>query len=394
MTLREITHAIGVGEYNLLLDEVYATMPKTEEPACDIALIDQLQQDWTLFGEYYELVRAVAIQVNGDEYRSTWVKVTAAYAMAHKVAMARKVPAPTPDGTVVTAMLPLYTLLPMIPMGIEEYRRRGFSAEEIQDLTKSYRGGLQIVKQQTGMPGINKTYYNWLMLFAKAAIFQTDGLQFELRTLPDDVVYLKKKATGEVVPLMNTLPIHRSGLNLVGSAGFEDETGAIEPNFHEDDQNFYGHSCTDCKIDLEEKAFPKSQWEAFLCPGEECLSIHIPSGTDISIAALNRYFETGRAIAKERYPEHKSTAIYGSSWILDPALIQFVGEGSKIAGLQSRFIKYPQLSGSRPSFSFVFGKPNYDNYEDLPENTSLQRKLKKLYLEGGCTRTYAGIVVE
>lgn len=394
MTLREIADAIGIGEYNPLLDEVYASLPQTDAPACDLALIDALQEEWSLFGEFYELVRAVAIQVNGDPLRSAWVRTTAAYAIPLDVAMARKVPAPAPDGTVVTAMLPLYTLLPMIPMGIEEYKRRGFSKEEIQGLMNRYRGGLWIVKQQTGLPGYNKTYYNWQMLFAKAAIFQTDGLQFELRQLPDDVVYLKNKETNQVIALMNGRPIHCSGLNLVGSAGFEEEEGSVEPDFHEDDENFYGHSCIDCKIDLEEKAFPKTQWEAYLRPGDDCLSIHIPTGADISIEALNRYFTEGRRIARERYPEYKCAAIYGSSWILDPALIQFIGENSKIAGLQSQFIKYPQLSGSKPSFSFVFGKPDYDNLEDLPEKTSLQRKLKKLYLEGGCTRTYAGIVVE
>jgi len=306
MTFREIADAVGVGEYTPLLDEVYASLTGPDEPACDISLIDSLQSEWDLFGEFYELVRAVAQEVNCDTARSIWVKVTAKYAMDHDVTMARKVPAPQPDGTVVTAMLPLYTLLPIMNSGI----------------------------------------------------------------------------------------IHKSGLNVLGSGGYEDDEGSFKAEFREDEQNYYGYACVDSKVLTQCGTYSKTQWEVFLRPGEACLSIHIPSGTDISNEALNRYFAAGRQIARERYPEHNSTAIFGSSWILDPNLIPMVGPESKIAGLQSRFIKYPQKATGKECFSFVFGKPKYENYRDLPEQTSLQRKLKQLYLSGGCTNSFAGIVIE
>ena len=42
-------------------------------------------------------------------------------------------------------------------------------------------------------------------------------------------------------------------------------------------------------------------------------------------------------------------------------------------------------------FSFVFvRKPA--NLEDLEENTSLQRKVKKMYLEGDCIHTFSGAI--
>jgi hypothetical protein len=41
---------------------------------------------------------------------------------------------------------------------------------------------------------------------------------------------------------------------------------------------------------------------------------------------------------------------------------------------------------------FVFnGRP--ENLEDLEETTSLHRKLKKVYLDGGYNHPYAGIIV-
>ena len=48
-------------------------------------------------------------------------------------------------------------------------------------------------------------------------------------------------------------------------------------------------------------------------------------------------------------------------------------------------------AGGSAVFSFVFvRKP--ENLQDLPEDTSLQRKLKKLYLDGDCIHTYSGAI--
>ena len=171
MTLREIADAIGIGEYKPFLDEIYENMTFTDEPAVDLSLIDSLQEEWNLFDDYYQLVRAVGFQINHDELRSKWVKVTAAYALAAKTLdEAKQVPAPAFDGTVVTNLLPLYTMLPVIPVGIRTYLDHGFTHAEVKRLVMGYHGGMEIVHHRTGMPGVNKTYYNWLMTFAKARI--------------------------------------------------------------------------------------------------------------------------------------------------------------------------------------------------------------------------------
>ena len=43
MELREIASAIGIAKYPAALDEMYQTIAQTGEPACDLALIKQLQ---------------------------------------------------------------------------------------------------------------------------------------------------------------------------------------------------------------------------------------------------------------------------------------------------------------------------------------------------------------
>lgn len=392
MKLREIANAVGIGKYPEILEDIYASLPVADAPACDIALIDRLQQEYKIFDSYYALIRKTAQQINADRYRSTWIRVAVAYAKDRNVTDARKVPVPKADGTQITALLPLFVLLPQIPEGIASYRRRGFSEAQIQTLMMGYAGGIRIVEAQTGMPGINWLYYHWLNLYAKAMIFNTEGLQFEIRTLPDGAIFLKNQITGQILPLMTKGQFHRSGKQVVGSAGYEDADGAFEAMFREDDANYYGHCCAENRVDPKEKIFPKTVWKCVARPGDGCLSIHIPRNADISREKVASAIASAQKIAKEGYSECKSTAIYGSSWILDPTLATVLGPNSKITNFLEQFTKYPQKSDGKGVFGYVFPK-TFTSYEELPENTSLQRKLKQHYLDGKFIYDFAGVII-
>ena len=392
MELRQIADAIGISKYPAALDEIYATTAKTDEPACDLALIDCLQKDLSFFGEYYDQVRKTAELINLDKNRSAWIKNAVAYAHISKTAQCRTIPVPQPDGTLLSAMLPVYILVPLIPAAMEEYRRRGFPEEEIRSFMAGFKGSMRATERRIGLPGLDGVYFNWQCLFAKAVIYKAEGLQFELRQLPANAAYIKNKQTGQVLTMMNKGMVHRSGLQMLGSAGYEDDAGAFEVSFEEDDENFYGYPCDNHRIATTRQTFSKKEWEIFLRPGDDVLSIHIPRGCDISQEAVDRYFRAGFKIADERYPDYNCKALYGYSWILDPHLEELLGAESKIAGFQRRFIKYPPKTDGTAAFMFVFnGKPA--NLADLEETTSLHRKLKQVYLEGGYNHPYAGIIV-
>lgn len=390
MELRQIADAIGIGEYMPELDEIYATLPRTDAPACDLETIDRLQADYDTFGEFYELVRAVAIEINNDPKRSAWIKTAAEYCKDHTRGQINKIPVPKADGTVVTSMLPLYILVSMLPSSVEEYRRRGFSEKEIGLCMHRIWDGMRIVKRQTGMPGINKTYFTWQTLFAKTKIIEfEEGLQFELKKVGDAAVYIRNKTTGQILPLVCSGTVHASGLQMLGSIGFEDADGSFDPTFSEDEENIYGYSSNDT-VSTTLQTFPKSQWEVYLRPGDDFISFHIPEGADISLDSVVSQFKKARQVIKERFPEHKGYDIFGSSWIFDPSLLEIVKPESKIAQLRTIFTLYPVKSNGDSIFSFVFeSKPA--NLEQLPEDSSLRRGLKKMYLEGRYNHIYAGI---
>lgn len=391
MTLQEIAEKLGIEKYPAVLDEVYASLPEAHGPVCDLALIDSLQQEYELFGQYYDLVREAARKIEADPVRRAWVRVAQIRSMGESVTVGRSIPFNYEDDSTEGRMMPLMALLPQIPQGIRLYREKGFPEEEVRKRIRGYESSIATVERRTGKPGLNRLYYNWLNLFVRAVIFSVEGLQFELREAPTLAVYLRDKETGNVIVVMNRGTAHREG-HILGSAGYEDAEGSFELTFRETEDAYIGHCVVDYLISPEETVFPKSRWECYIRPGDQVLAIHIPKGADISTENLSKAIEAARTIVREKYPQFKVNGVHGISWILDPKLQTMLGEHSKITGLQKRFALYPTKSNGEDVFSYVFGKKT-EKLEDLPEDTSLQRKLKKLYLNGEFIHNYAGVIV-
>ena len=392
MELRQIADALHLGAYAPAMDEIYKALPKDGTPACDLAAIDRLQTDYDTFGEFYGDVRKVAEEINADPLRSAWIRTACAYTKDRSRREINRIPVPPADGTLVTSLLPLYILVYMLPDSVAEYRRRGFSEEEIRLVMRRIWDGIRIVNRQTGMPGINETYFQWQTLFAMTKIFEfPEGLQFELRSVKLDAAYIRNKSTGQVVPLLTKGTVHRTGEQMVGSVGYEDSEGSFEAVFSEDEENIYGYGAYDGKVATTLTAYPKAEWAVCLRPGDKYLSLHIPEGADISRELVLLQIEKARKVVRERFPEHEGLEIFGSSWILNRKLLNIVKPDSKIAQFLQLFTVHPIVDDATSIFSFVFnGRP--EDLHDLPENSTLHKGLKKLYLDGDHLHIFVGIV--
>jgi len=103
----------------------------------------------------------------------------------------------------------------------------------------------------------------------------------------------------------------------------------------------------------------------------------------------------GIEFAKEKFPEHHPKIVFCSSWLLDPQLSELLGENSKIIGFANKFMRFSYAPRrGRMGFEFVFPGYSQDKLEELPENTSLRRKLKAFYLNGGSTVFVPGFMTD
>lgn len=115
--------------------------------------------------------------------------------------------------------------------------------------------------------------------------------------------------------------------------------------------------------------------------GRRFISLHIPSDADMSAESIDASFASFRAFLHTYYPEWENLPWECDSWMMSPALEQLLPEGSKILAFQRRFQVLEENEDSMGVLEWVF--PGYSEVsEHLPENTSLQRKMKKWLLGG------------
>ncbi len=134
------------------------------------------------------------------------------------------------------------------------------------------------------------------------------------------------------------------------------------------------------------------EYERKVREGVKVLSIHIPSNADLSQETLDRSVADARKFMREKFPEYGEAPMICESWLLSERLRDFLGENSKILKFQAMFDIQRQNAPSKNALTYIFHRANCDDYASLPENTSLQRKVKAFLLAGGGIGSGYGVV--
>ena len=229
---------------------------------------------------------------------------------------------------------------------------------------------------------------NWQKKYVQGILFRFGSFNYELKPF-DGAVLLRHRGTGEIRPLVTEGVFHRDGM-VLGSAGFEDETDSFSASFSETDEFWEANVVKDGLVLPQKEAYSKKEWEMLLSPEDPVISVHIPAQTDLSPEAVGKSYEEGMDFVGKFFPDFQPKAYYCDSWLLDPNLTDILGEKSKIVAFQNRYVKWPIRSAGKEVFSFVFVGFKGE-ISELPENTSLERGLKKRYLEGKYIHSYQGV---
>ena len=392
MKFKEIADSLGIISYPSELDTIFEDLNFLKPNVCDETLISALQDEFQSFGDYYEKVITAARQLAKDPVRLAWAQTVAAYDLSVDLAEARKVLCPPTDGSLLGNMLPLFALLPMIPVSIADYRRRGFSEDVVRKSAAAYGGCMKAVEKNTGKPGLNQLYFSWLCIYAKAHIYYIADYNFEIKKFPAWVYCLQNRENGDITFVAAKSTIHKNG-NFLGSGGSEDPEGSFETDFQEAADCYIGYPVEKVRFVNKKVTYPKKLWKCILRPNDDVLNLHIPAGVDLTPSRVEKSIQVGMDAAKKFYPEIPLNILMCSSWLLDPVLEDFLGENSKIAMFGKMFRRFPVGGGGRSGFHFIFpGK--YEDERDLPENTRLQRAVKKHFLNGGHILSYGGIYID
>lgn len=126
--------------------------------------------------------------------------------------------------------------------------------------------------------------------------------------------------------------------------------------------------------------------------GEPVMGIHIPSDADLSRDSVDGSLKQAGEFFRNYFSDYKYNKYTCDSWLLSSALLPLLPEKSNIRSFQQRFHIIRENAEDKEYIEWVFQAAADTAYENLPENTSLQRKIKKFMLEGGTVGASYGIM--
>lgn len=116
--------------------------------------------------------------------------------------------------------------------------------------------------------------------------------------------------------------------------------------------------------------------------GDTVLSVHIPSDAQLDMESCHSSYRQANEFMKKHYPKIKYNVFYCNTWMLSPNLKDVLPENSKILQFQSDYTLC-RLEEDNDAYCLWVYKKSSLELDDYPENTSLQRNLKKYIRNGG-----------
>ncbi len=146
------------------------------------------------------------------------------------------------------------------------------------------------------------------------------------------------------------------------------------------------------QISMYEFRIGELEYEMIIQNDKKLISIHIPSDADMTSSSLRKSYLEARKFFEKYYPEYAKVDMICGSWLLAPALKKILPDDSKIIQFQRSFELTDQEDDSPGFLDWVYGRRDIP-FENLPEETSLQRNLKKYLLNGGKVEWSNGILI-
>ena len=253
-----------------------------------------------------------------------------------------------------------------------------------------YEECLFVYRERFDRLGMNKRYFDHLQGYVDNKFLNIGRLRFEIMK-NEELYVLENNTTKEQTVFLHKAKMNADGL-LVETPPVN-ENGAFEVSFRETDDCYIGNPISERgRCQREAVVLSKDEYTVRLRPGDDCLSVHIPSQGALTVEACRDSYESALAIFKEHYPTLDVKALHCHSWMMSPELDAILKPESNLLAFQKPYMKFPAETEGKDVLNFVF-KLKFKTYADLPEETSLQRSLKKMYLSGQYLYEYGGVII-
>ena len=402
-TIAQVMMATGCEKWPERWNGLYDTlMEQYEKYGCELAdpaFYDKLHAQYDgMFEELLDDYKNAAIAISEDDAFCRLLVIVAAALRDRgniKADLKEFTPPKTADGSrsIKHDMFPALAMCAMADYTYGLLTARKLPEKYVQYGMRCHNGMIRTFKvRNNGAPGAMS--WVWYQLAVDAKLYGIGRLQMEVFAKFGAKAIVFENKAGENIALAHGHKLHRDGMAL-GSKNYKDEEGSWVADVEESDDAYIGHPYDERGFVKKEKiTLKKSEWTKVIEPGDPVLSVHIPPGGGMTEELVTESFNMTKEFLAEYFPDFKYKAFVCGSWLMDPQLVDMVGEESNIAKFCKRFKPCCVKSGANGVFTFVFMKYDVSNvvYEELPERTSLERKLKEKYLSGGAIYEMYGYI--
>lgn len=401
-SIDELMAAVGCSKWPQRWRQVYEkAMQSYEETGCpytDPAYYDFLSEKYHILTEELDTYKKAAAAVGEREDLSRFLMLLCTaledeeYAKEDLDAFAE--PHSAPDApSLGLDMLTGLALCSQMPRCYEKLKKRNLPEEIIRASMAAPEVTVERYRQRYGgRSGFNQLA--WYQRTAHGKLLRIGRLEIQIPATYQGFACAFENDNGKIVLLAHNCQLHRDGFAL-GATGFEDATGAWIADIEETPDVWCGYPYDDRGYVLKEKiSLDKRIWRKILSKGDPVVALHIPAGGKFDPQTIDQTLDEIRLFLRTYYPEYPYQAIACNSWMMNPKIIDLLGENSNISCFCRRFIPATRKLPGRDVFDFVFaqGKGEID-LQKLPEDTSLRKKLKQYYLNGGVLHEMTGFFV-
>lgn len=125
--------------------------------------------------------------------------------------------------------------------------------------------------------------------------------------------------------------------------------------------------------------------------GAPVISIHIPSDAVLTEDRLHSSYRAAHQFFARYYPAYQYQAAYTNTWLLAPSLDALLAPSSKILVFRQDYRVLWDEPQRDDVLEFVFGRRDLP-LAQLPQNTSLQRKIMAVLQQGGQVGAAFGVL--
>ena len=388
LTLQELAKQVGVSSFpeifSTIFDEVVQDFNQNGCLYTSPDYYDMIHEKYGVLESYLDLYKKAAVEIGKDKNLSL-VLALLCRALRNpdfREKSCKEFKWSPKENDIAYEMLPALAAASEIDIAYNILKDRNLPEHILRKTLQLPEYGIPaFTMRNNNRPGY--AFLDWYQLPIDGKLFELGRLQYEISCGFEGNACVFRNKQGEEIAFAEDIALHKSGIAL-GSKYFEDEDGSWFAKVKETEDSWEGYPLDERGMARNEiVSLPKSEWEKVLAPNDPVISLHIPATGRLNDDEIEESLQKAIIFFREYFPEYKYNAFVGYSWILDPQVTDLLDPQSNISKFNNRFKKVTAKCPGESVFSFVYLKPNMNfSIDDLPENTTLERAIKKHYQEG------------